>query len=141
MSARASHPLPEDSRATTGAVSRGRLGGACASALAGALLMTGGCADLPRDENGSPPTARLAPNAVRPARLTPEQRQKLDTLNQEVLREQADAIARQQQAEAYARAAYPNTSWSLFYGGWGGWGGGVSVGMPGYWGGWYPYWW
>ena len=51
---------------------------------------------------------------------------------------------RQQQAEAYARAAYayPNTSWNLFYGGWGGghWGGGVSVGMPGYWGG-YPYWW
>ncbi|MFS8973918.1 hypothetical protein PO002_05290 [Cupriavidus necator] len=141
MSARASHPLP-DSRATTAAASRGRLRGAAVLAAAGALLLAGGCADLPRDANGSPPTARLAPNTIPPARLTAEQRQKLDTLNQEVLREQADAIARQQQAAAYARAAYPNTSWSLFYGGWGGWGGGVSVGMPGYWGGWgYPYWW
>lgn len=143
MNAEASLPLPE-SGATTAAATRGCLRGAFVLAAAVALLLATGCAQIPRDANGSPPTARLAPNAMPPARLTPEARQKLDALNQEVLREQADAIARQQQAEAYARAAYayPNTSWNLFYGGWGGghWGGGVSMGMPGYWGG-YPYWW
>jgi hypothetical protein len=110
----------------------------------GALLLAGGCAEIPRDMNGSPPTARLVPNAMPPAPLTPEERQKLDSLNQQILHEQEGAIARQQQAEAMAAYAYPNTSWNLYYGGWGGgrWGGGVSVGMPGYWGwGGYPYWW
>lgn len=138
---RSSHP-PRSSRLSP------RLRGtalAGVAALAGAL-MAGCAADLPRDFNGSPMTARLAPNAIPPAPITPEDGQKLAELNQQVLREQESAIAQQQQAEAWARAAYayPNTSWSLFYGGWGGgrWGGSVSVGSPGYWGwGGYPYWW
>ncbi|WP_427313010.1 hypothetical protein [Cupriavidus sp. H39] len=140
MSARANPPQPESaSRAGV------PLRGAAACAAFAALLLAAGCAQIPRDVNGSPPTARLAPDAVPPAPLTAEDRQKLDALNQQVLRDQAAAIALDQQAAA-ARAAYgyPNTSWNLYYGGWGGghWGGGVSVGMPGWgWGG-YPYgWW
>ncbi|AQV93500.1 hypothetical protein BJN34_06270 [Cupriavidus necator] len=140
MSARAISPLPE-SPATTPRVLR-RI---AACAALGALLLAAGCAEIPRDANGSPPTARLAPNAIPPAPLTTEDKQKLSALNQQVLRDQAAAIAFDQQAAA-ARAAYgyPNTSWNLYYGGWGGghWGGGVGVGMPGWgWGG-YPYgWW
>lgn len=140
MSARANPSLPD--LASRARPSR-RGAGACAAL--GVLLLAAGCAQLPRDANGSPPTARLAPNAVPPAPLTAEDKQKLDALNQQVLRDQAAAIALDQQAAA-ARAAYayPNTSWNLYYGGWGGgrWGGGVSVGMPGWgWGG-YPYgWW
>ncbi|UDM49387.1 hypothetical protein [Cupriavidus sp. MP-37] len=140
MSARATPSLPDfASRA------RHPRRGAAACALLGALLLAAGCAQIPRDTNGSPPTARLAPNAVPPAPLSAEDKQKLDALNQQVLRDQAAAIALDQQAAA-ARAAYayPNTSWNLYYGGWGGgrWGGGVGVGMPGWgWGG-YPYgWW
>ena len=58
-------------------------------------------------------------------------------------------MASEQQAAAWSHAAYayPNTSLSLFYGGWGGghWGGGVGISSPGWggygWGG-YPYgWW
>ncbi len=116
--------------------------------LAGAALLAAGCAELPRDANGSPPTARLAPNAIPPAPLTPEERQKLDALDQQILREQEAAIARRQQAEAMAAAAayaYPNTSWNLYYGGWGGghWGGGVGFSSPGWGWGWgrYPYGW
>lgn len=139
MSARATPSLPESPDIVSTA-----LRGIAACAALGALLLAAGCAQLPRDVNGSPPTARLAPDAIPPAPLTPEDRQKLDALNQEVLREQAAAIALDQQAAAARAYAYPNTSWNLFYGGWGGghWGGGVSVGMPGWgWGG-YPYgWW
>ncbi|SPD64150.1 conserved protein of unknown function [Cupriavidus taiwanensis] len=140
MSARANPPLPVPASRT-----RHPRRGAAACAALGALLLAAGCVQIPRDANGSPPTARLAPNALPPAPLSAEDRQKLDELNQQVLRDQAAAIALDQQAAA-ARAAYayPNTSWNLFYGGWGAghWGGGVSVGMPGWgWGG-YPYgWW
>lgn len=140
MSARANLPLPDFAFRAC----HPRRGVAACAAL-GALLLAAGCVQIPRDANGSPPTARLAANAIPPAPLSAEDRQKLDELNQQVLRDQAAAIALDQQAAA-ARAAYayPNTSWNLFYGGWGGghWGGGVSVGMPGWgWGG-YPYgWW
>ncbi|PZX27960.1 conserved hypothetical protein [Cupriavidus phytorum] len=138
MSARANPPLPDFAFRA-----RHPWRGAAACAALGALLLAAGCAQIPRDANGSPPTARLAPNAIPPAPLNAEDRQRLDELNQQVLRDQAAAIALDQQAAA-ARYAYPNTSWNLFYGGWGGggWGGGVSVGMPGWgWGG-YPYgWW
>ncbi|WP_416048087.1 hypothetical protein [Cupriavidus basilensis] len=120
--------------------------------LLGAVLACGGCgcAQLPRDLNGSPPTARLAPNGVPPPPVTAEDIQKIGELNRQVLREQDAAIARQQQAQAMARAAtyyaYPTPSWNLYYGGWGGghWGGGVGFSSPGYrgWGyGGYPYWW
>lgn len=117
-----------------------------AMAMASAALLATGCAELPRDMSGSPPTTRLVPNAIPPAPISPEEKKKLDALNQQVLREQDAAIARQQQAEAFARSAayaYPYTNWNLYYGGWGGgrWGGGVSYGSPGWgWGG-YPYWW
>ncbi|UXC34963.1 hypothetical protein K6V71_23440 [Cupriavidus gilardii] len=122
--------------------------------LAAPLMLAAGCAaNLPRDVNGSPPTARLAPDSgsrAPAAPLSPEERKRLDALNKQVLREQEAAIARDQQAQAWARAsayaypAYPLSSWSLYYGGWGRgrWGGGVSIGSPGYWGwGGYPYWW
>nr|WP_211947917.1 hypothetical protein [Cupriavidus yeoncheonensis] len=112
-------------------------------ALLAAALLAGGCAaPVPRDLNGTPATARLAPDAASNAPLSGERMQQLDALNQQILRDQEVAIGRQQAAEAAYRAAYayPNTSWNLFYGGWGGghWGGGVSVSSPGYWGG-YPY--
>lgn len=114
-------------------------------ALLAAALLAGGCAaPVPRDINGTPATARLAPDAASSAPLSVEQMQQLDALNQQILHDQEAAIGRQQAAEAAYRAAYayPNTSWSLFYGGWGGghWGGGVGISSPGYWGG-YPYGW
>ncbi|CAG9165809.1 hypothetical protein LMG23992_00611 [Cupriavidus laharis] len=113
-------------------------------ALLVATLLAGGCAaPVPRDLNGTPATARLAPDAAATAPLTVEQKQQLDALNQQILRDQEAAIRQQQAYEAAYRAyAYPTTSWNLFYGGWGGghWGGGVSFSSPGYWGG-YPYWW
>lgn len=126
-------------------LTRSVVGGMPIAALCLAGAIATGCAQLPRDINGSPPTARLVPNAIPPAPITPEQKQKLDVLNQQILTEQENAIARQQQADAYARAAsyaYPS-SMSLYYGGWGGggWGGGLGFGFPVYrgWGG-YPYW-
>ncbi|WP_059412936.1 hypothetical protein [Cupriavidus basilensis] len=149
MSALSPNPSPNPSPNAPAAAAR-RLPGALGALLLGAALL-GGCAGLPRDINGSPPTARLVPNSIPPAPITPEESQKLGTLNRDILREQDAAIARQQQAEAYARAysyyAYPSPSWNLYYGGWGGrhWGGGVGFssgyGYPGWgWGG-YPYWW
>ncbi|WP_254601712.1 hypothetical protein, partial [Cupriavidus taiwanensis] len=100
MSARANPPLTDfASRAC-----HPRRGAAACAAL-GALLLAAGCAQIPRDANGSPPTARLAPNAIPPAPLSADDKQKLDALNQQVLRDQAAAIALDQQAAA-ARAAY-----------------------------------
>lgn len=113
-------------------------------ALLAAALLAGGCAaPVPRDFNGTPATARLAPDAASGAPLSVERMQQLDALNQQILHDQEAAIGRQQAAEAAYRAyAYPTTSWNLFYGGWGGghWGGGVGISSPGYWGG-YPYGW
>jgi hypothetical protein len=112
-------------------------------ALLAAALLAGGCAaPVPRDINGTPSTARMAPEAASSAPLSVERMQQLDALNQQILRDQEAAIHQRQAYEAaYRGYAYPNTSWSLFYGGWGGghWGGGVGVSSPGYWGG-YPYW-
>lgn len=112
--------------------------------LAAPLLAVGCAAPLPRDLNGSPPMARLSPGTAAPAPLTPEERKNLDALNRRILEDQEAAIARDQQAEAWARAyrySYPSTSYSLYYGGWGGsgWGGGVSWGSPGWGWGAYPY--
>lgn len=118
--------------------------------LAGVLTMAGvlaGCAaPVPRDMSGTPATARLPPDAIPPAQISDAERQRLGALNQQILREQATVMASEQQAAAWSRAAYayPNTNFSLYYGGWGGghWGGGVGISSPGYgWGG-YPYgWW
>ncbi|MEN7528583.1 MULTISPECIES: hypothetical protein [unclassified Cupriavidus] len=124
----------------------------CTSLLtaAAALAILAGCAaPVPRDMDGVPATARLAPGSIPPAPLSEAERQRLSAQNQQILREQATVMASEQQAAAWSRAAYayPNTSFSLFYGGWGGgnWGGGVGISSPGYggygWGG-YPYgWW
>lgn len=117
--------------------------------IALAAMIAGCAAPVPRDMYGSPATARLEPGSTPPAPLTDEERQHLTALNQQVLREQEHVIASQQQAEAWARAAYayPSTNWSLYYGGWGGghWGGGVGISSPGWgWGGYpygSPYWW
>lgn len=119
-----------------------------AGAIALAALLAGCAAPVPRDIDGSPVTARLPPNSIPPAPLSDTERQQLGALNQQILREQAAVMTSEQQAAAWSRAAYayPNTSWSVYYGGWGGgrWGGGVGVSSPG-WGGWggYPYggWW
>ncbi|RZT42555.1 hypothetical protein [Cupriavidus agavae] len=127
----------------------------CTSLLtaAAAAILAGCAAPVPRDMDGVPATARLPAGSIPPAPLNEPERQKLSTLNQQILREQATVMASEQQAAAWSRAAYasPNTSFSLFYGGWGGgnWGGGVGISSPGYggyggWGGWggYPYgWW
>jgi len=124
---------------------RARLRAGGAGLVLGAALLAAGCAELPRDSNGTPPTYRLAPDMAPSAPLTEQQRQRLDTLNQQILRETDAAMARDLQAEAMARAYYyPSPSWSVFYGGWGGghWGGSVGISSPGYWGwGGYPYWW
>lgn len=90
--------------------------------IAMAVMIAGCAAPVPRDMYGSPATARLEPGSTPPAPLTDEERQHLTALNQQVLREQEQAIASQQQAEAWARAAYayPTTNWNLYYGGWGG---------------------
>ncbi len=128
---------------------RSRSNALLAGAVATAALLAGCAAPVPRDVDGAPATARLAPNSIPPAPLNEAERQRLGALNQQILREQATVMASEQQAAAWSRAAYayPNTSWSLFYGGWGGghWGGGVGISSPG-WGGWgwggYPYgWW
>ncbi|MDF3838626.1 hypothetical protein P3W85_37685, partial [Cupriavidus basilensis] len=117
MSASPSNLLPADARARLAQVparARGLLG----ALLLGALLAGAGCAQLPRDINGSPPTARLAPAGVPPAPITPEESRKIDALNRQVLRDQDAAIARQQQAEAFARAVpyaypYPGPTWNV----------------------------
>jgi len=124
--------------------------------LAGSLVlaaMLAGCAaPVPRNFDGVPATARIPADAIPPAPLSEAERQRLGALNKQILQEQAAVMATEQSAAAWSRAAYayPNTSFSLFYGGWGGgnWGGGVGISSPGYggyggygWGG-YPYgWW
>lgn len=112
-----------------------------------ASLVAGCAAPVPRGIDGVPATARLPDNAIPPAPLSEAERQRLGALNQQILQEQATVMANQQSAAAWSRAAYyPNTSFSMFYNGWGGggWGGGVGIGFPGYGYGGYPYgggWW
>lgn len=117
-----------------------------ASALALVTVLAGCAAPVPRSVDGVPATARLPAGALPPAQLSEAERQRLGALNQQILQEQAAVMANEQSAAAWSRAAYayPNTSFSLFYGGWGGggWGGGVGIGYPGYgWGGGYGGWW
>ncbi|MGT2491140.1 hypothetical protein ACU4GD_12960 [Cupriavidus basilensis] len=113
--------------------------------LLGAVLACGGCAELPRDINGSPPTARLVPNGVPPAPITPEERQKLDALNQQVLRERKPPSHTSNRPRPWRRLLpMPIQAGAcITEGGAGGhWGGGVGFSGPGYWGrGGYPYWW
>lgn len=117
-----------------------------AGALALAALLAGCAAPVPRNVDGVPATARLPADTIPPAQISEAERQRLGALNKQILQEQAAVMVNQQSAAAWSRASYaPNTSFSLFYNGWGGggWGGGVGVGFPGYgWGG-YPYggWW
>lgn len=78
---------------------------------------------MPADPSGTPN------NAPRP--LTPEERQRYDAIDRQVLAEQDQAIAADAAAQAWARYyAPPVTVYGGYYGGgWGrGWGGGVGYG-------------
>lgn len=110
--------------------------GGLANLAGGVILLAGlttaGCAPLPRDANGSPPTARLPASATATPQLGPDERERLTALNRQVLREQDDALARRQTWAAYASAPVYAPSVSL-YGGGGFVGrgfGGVGVGFP-----------
>ena len=59
----------------------------------GAAVLAGCAAPVPRDVNGVPATARLAPGSTPPAPLNDVERERLATLNQQILREQAAVMA------------------------------------------------
>lgn len=97
-----------------------------------AVLATAGCTQLPRDVNGSPPTARLTESTTEVPTLSAAERERLKALNQQVLKEQDEALARRQMWAVYASSPVYAPSVSL-YGGWGFGGrgfGGVGVGVP-----------
>jgi hypothetical protein len=78
-----------------------------------------------------------APAAARP-NLTPEQLRRYNEIDQEVLREQEQAMRNEAAVRAWSRAysyARPvNVYGSYYSGGWGhGWGIGTGWGYPGYW--------
>lgn len=108
------------------------------SAIAGSAALTGCVMDppgpspiysrLPAEQSGMASTARP---------LTPEERQRYDAIDQQVLSEQNQAIAAENAAQAWSRYYSPPVSMygSYYGGGWGhGWGTGVGVGYGPYWG-------
>ncbi|MFM0208882.1 hypothetical protein PQQ96_15880 [Paraburkholderia sediminicola] len=83
---------------------------------------------LPADQSGMTSTARP---------LTPEERERYDAIDRQVLSDQNQAIAAENAAQAYSRYYSPPVSvyGSYYGGGWGhGWGTGVGVGYSPYWG-------
>ncbi|WP_144146199.1 hypothetical protein [Paraburkholderia sp. BCC1884] len=87
---------------------------------------------LPADQSG-------APNTAQP--LTPQERQRYDAIDQQVMVEQNQAIAAENAAQAYSRYYSPPVSvYGSYYGGgggWGhggGWGTGIGVSYGPYWG-------
>lgn len=85
---------------------------------------------LPADQSGVAATARP---------LTPEERQRYDAIDQQVMADQNQAIAAENAAQAWSRyysSPQPVTVYGSYYGGgWGrGWGTGVGVGYAPYWG-------
>lgn len=69
--------------------------------------------------------------------LTPEERQRYDAIDQQVMAEQNQAIAAENAAQVWSRYYTPpvNVYGSYYGGGWGhGWGTGVGVGYAPYWG-------
>lgn len=83
---------------------------------------------LPADQSGMAATAQP---------LTPEERQRYDAIDHQVMAEQNQAMAAENAAQAWSRYyAPPVTVYGSYYGGgWGhGWGTGVGVGYGPYWG-------
>ena len=117
---------------------RSRLAHATVIALLGSAIVLGGCvleppgpsliSRLPADQSGVPATAPS---------LTPEQRERYDAIDRQVLAEQDLAMAREAAAQAWARAySPPVTLYGGYFGGWRGpgwggwgWGGGPGWGM------------
>jgi hypothetical protein len=83
---------------------------------------------LPADQSGMAATAQP---------LTPEERQRYDAIDHQVMAEQNQAMAAENAAQAWSRYYAPPVSvyGSYYGGGWGhGWGTGVGVGYGPYWG-------
>ncbi|MFM0238177.1 hypothetical protein [Paraburkholderia phytofirmans] len=83
---------------------------------------------LPADQSGVATTAQP---------LTPEERQRYDAIDRQVMAEQNQAIAADNAAQAWSRYYTPPVSvyGSYYGGGWGrGWGTGVGVGYGSYYG-------
>jgi hypothetical protein len=108
------------------------------AALGGVAALTGCMMDppgpspiysrLPASQSGVPATAQP---------LTPEERQRYDAIDQQVMAEQNQAIAADNAAMAWSRYYSPpvTVSGSYYGGGWGhGWGTGIGVGYGPYWG-------
>lgn len=109
--------------------------------VAGSAVLTGCVMDppgpspiysrLPADQSGVAATAQP---------LTPEERQRYDAIDQQVMTEQNQAIAAENAAQAWSRyySPQPVSIYGSYYGGgggWGrGWGTGVGVGYSPYWG-------
>ncbi len=107
-----------------------------AGALAGCVMDPPGPSPiysrLPEDQSGVPATAQP---------LTPQELQRYDAIDQQVLAEQNQAMAAEAAAQAWSRYYTPPVSvyGSYYSGGWGhGWGTGVGVGYgyPGWGWGW-----
>ena len=108
------------------------------TALAASAALTGCMMDPP---GPSPIYSRLPANhaavtgTAQP--LTPEERQRYDAIDQQVMAEQNQAIAAENAAQAWSRYYTPpvTVSGSYYSGGWGhGWGTGVGIGYGPYWG-------
>lgn len=108
------------------------------AAIAGGAALTGCVMDppgpspiysrLPADQSGMASTAQP---------LTPEERERYDAIDRQVMTEQNQAIAADNAAQAYARYYSPpvNVYGGYYGGGWGhGWGTGVGFGYSPYWG-------
>lgn len=81
---------------------------------------------LPADQSGASATARP---------LTPEERQRYDAIDHQVMAEQNQAMAAENAAQAWSRSYAPPVSvyGSYYGGGWGhGWGTGIGVGYGTY---------
>ncbi|WGS48564.1 hypothetical protein LFL96_12270 [Paraburkholderia sp. D15] len=108
--------------------------------VAGVAALSGCVMDPP---GPSPIYSRLPPGqsgvAATAQPLTPEERQRYDAIDQQVMAEQNQAIAAENAAQAWSRyyaSPQPVTVYGSYYGGgWGrGWGTGVGVGYAPYWG-------
>jgi hypothetical protein len=98
------------------------------SILAGAAALTGCMMDPP---GPSPIFSRLPADQTSTAQpLTPEQRHRYDTIDQQVLAEQNQAMAAEAAAQAWSRYyAAPVSVFGSYYSGWGhGWSTGIGYG-------------
>jgi hypothetical protein len=117
---------------------RKRLARTTTFTLIGSAIALGGCALEPQ---GPTPIRRLPADqsnmagAAHP--LTPEERERYEANNRQVMAEQNQAIARDATAQAMARAATPPvTVYGGYFGGWRGPAWSVGIGNPGWGPGW-----